>query len=636
MRIKLSPSVLILYLVALLPLGLLGQIDVTQLKKTYGKGEVTLKKRIKIAFEYQEKSDTYHAIVSHQYEKLYIEKNRANGLIQIPFNIYQEINMEKARYFKLDDTGEKTLIENVKVKFADTKDYFIENIFYNDLKVKQFQCNLDLPENYALSYSYEVIYKDLKFLSSFYFQQANEAVDDFEISIRKNANVSTALYEFNHDDRITKSEDDNYIKYRGKGLTRFQRKSNSVKGNYYLPHIILSVKSIKTPKRKEDVLSSTANIYKWYNSLIKTLRPDEAYMQQLVAPLIKQGSTDQAKISAIFKWVQNNVQYVAFEDGLAGFKPEAAKTVAKNKYGDCKGMANLLVGMLKAAGFEASHAWIGTRSKNYSYAIPSLSVDNHMICALDFEGKRYFLDATDKSASWDIPPPHLADKEVLTGKGENYEIEKIETSLPAENNISIAGRLDLKSSIPKVNLDIQLKGHFRKRYLAYMQYWPAANLKDVPYFLVKDYLQGIKVDNISSIQLNPDRVSFKISGTYLNFAKNRESVTVFPFLNLLNFKVLEADDVPTYIDFPYSVDVDLTVDENFTGKKEIILEPSKVGKENYYVDFSFDQSGGKYVVRQKVFINVLNSPLGDAKEWNEFISTAKSFNNYPIIYALGQ
>ncbi|MEI9945444.1 MAG: transglutaminase-like domain-containing protein [Chitinophagaceae bacterium] len=91
-----------------------------------------------------------------------------------------------------------------------------------------------------------------------------------------------------------------------------------------------------------------------------------------------------------FNWVQHNIRYIAFEDGIAGFKPAKANDVLNKKYGDCKGMANLTRGLLQALGFDARLCWIGTNYIAYDYSTPSMAVDNHMICALIYNGKKIF------------------------------------------------------------------------------------------------------------------------------------------------------------------------------------------------------------------------------------------------------
>src|SRR4029078_9703939 len=135
--------------------------------------------------------------------------------------------------------------------------------------------------------------------------------------------------------------------------------------------------------------------------------------------------TDIEKVESIFYWVQDNVRYIAFENGIIGFKPDAAQNVFKNKYGDCKGKANLLKEMLKLAGFDARLTWIGTSDLPYDYTLPSLCVDNHMICTVLLNGKKYFLDGTEEHIALNDYAQRIQGKQVLIEDGKNFILEKI-------------------------------------------------------------------------------------------------------------------------------------------------------------------------------------------------------------------
>ena len=62
-------------------------------------------------------------------------------------------------------------------------------------------------------------------------------------------------------------------------------------------------------------------LYSWYNYLYKKSvnKPDE--LKAKVTELTKGKTTDIEKVKSIFYWVQDNIRYIAFEDGLAGFIP---------------------------------------------------------------------------------------------------------------------------------------------------------------------------------------------------------------------------------------------------------------------------------------------------------------------------
>lgn len=617
-------------LFVLLSFNLVGQIVVPEYVSKFGKGPITLKNKVNVSFLFDETSQSYHAKIKHRYDKLYTNNKDKNGLVQVPFNDFQSLKLEKARYFKLDTLGKKRLIENVKVKYSDVKDFFVENIFYSDLKVKQFKCAVDLPKEYVISYSYEETYKDLKFLNSLFFQSSNEAVENVEISIKKDPNVDLSIHEFNLK-KITKTEDLDYIKYTGKNLNRYKTLASSVSGSYYLPHIIISTKEITVNNKKIEVLKSTDNIYSWYNSLINELQPNKELISNLSIKITKNSTTDIEKIEAIFKWVQNNIQYIAFENGIAGFKPSEAHEVASSKYGDCKGMANLLVQLLKSQNFDAQYAWIGTRNRNYTYKTPSLVVDNHMICALNFENKTFFLDGTSKSALWDTPPAHLEGKEVLISNGDNYTIQTIKISNFKDNIININGSIDIKNPKANINLSIELKGHFRREFISYTQYAPLKKNKYMPYYFLYDYIEGIVIEKITEPVISENSITFKISGKYTNTAINSSSKIVFPFLDVFTYNQINESNPPIYIKYPQNINVELQVINGNRTPKET-YKKQKIGNENYSAEYFTQSIGNKFTVNQKLKLNILNTSAVENNSWNTFANQIKAYNNYPLTY----
>jgi len=616
-------------LFVLLNTNLIGQIDIDDYQKKFGDGTICLKKKINISFVYNETTKEYFAKASHKYENLYLNNDNSKGLIQVPFNDFQKLNLEKARYYKLDSIGNKKLIENVKVKYADVKDYYINNIFYSDLKVKQFQCSVDLTKNNVLNYAYSIRYNDLKFLNSFYFQDLDEAVEEVEISIKKDPNILFSVFEFNLDE-ISKKEDENYITYKGKNLKRYKPLKTSVNRNYYLPHIIVSVAEVKTKKSSKQILKTTDDLYAWYKSLIDELNPNKETLKKLAQSIIEGETNDSKKIQKIFKWVQNNIQYVAFENGIAGFKPSEAHEVASLKYGDCKGMANLLVNLLKTQGFDARHAWIGTRANNYNYTIPSLVVDNHMICGLKFNDQNYYLDATSKSASWNKTPSHLEGKQVLVSGNDTSSIETIEKSKPVDNALNISGKIDLNKQIPEINLNIKLTGNFYNDYFSEVTYASSKSKDYIPYYFLIDYLDGIKVKSISLVNSTNNSVTFKLSGTYNNIAFGTKKI-IFPFLDLLAYPRISEQNPPNYIDYPQLINSEIEVINSGKLPKEN-YSVQAIGNKNCNATYSTENSNGRSTIKQKISINLLNSSLEENDSWNSFFDQVNAFNNLPLTY----
>ncbi len=77
-------------------------------------------------------------------------------------------------------------------------------------------------------------------------------------------------------------------------------------------------------------------------------------------------------------------------------------------------MASIISFMLKQAGIPSYLCWIGTRDLPYSYHdIPLPSVDNHMIAAVNRNGKWIFLDGTAQHLRYGMPSGFIQGKETM-------------------------------------------------------------------------------------------------------------------------------------------------------------------------------------------------------------------------------
>ena len=200
----------------------------------------------------------------------------------------------------------------------------------------------------------------------------------------------------------------------------------------------------------------------------------------------------------------------------------------------------------------------------------------------------------------------------------------------------MSGKLDLRSKDPKLNIDVELSGYFLKKYFAYKKYLSGVDKKHALYYIISRYLGGVRIDNISIPKTKGENIIFNVTGFYLNFAKNKTSVTVFPFFNILDHQYLDRRDAAIYIDFPYSIDVNIDIEENYGSSRKLLFEPKRIGNDSYYADYVFKNVGDKYSVQQNLSVNILTSPLENHADWNTFIKEVKSLENYPIIYELAK
>ncbi len=180
-------------------------------------------------------------------------------------------------------------------------------------------------------------------------------------------------------------------------LKAFKSESNSLGRLYNDPHIIVATKDYTIDGGSKKVIASVDDLYGWYFSLVKQVQNDQAPFADEVKRLTATAKTPEEKIRAIYYWVQDNIKYIAFEDGIADSDRKQLTRVYTNRFGDCKGMANLTKEMLKVAGFDARLTWIGTNRIPYTHdsAFTRRRQPYDLHRQLD-DGKQYVLDPTEK------------------------------------------------------------------------------------------------------------------------------------------------------------------------------------------------------------------------------------------------
>jgi transglutaminase-like putative cysteine protease len=402
--------------------------------------DIALAKKYQTLFE-----NSVAAAISHD-TKIEFRLNKKNMQPQVVeeenirmISLRPKSNSSRVKFY--DDSSEIVYASssNKKGKKINVKsicgNYESGSVFYSDAKVCSYEMsfvNLGEIKNFKIQKNTN----DVKYFTSVYLTDIYPA-GQRKISFHIPDWMQVELKEFNFRgyevEKNTSRDDKNsttIYEYTVKNIGAFQNESYEKGPSFTYPHILVLAKSFTYQGQKQTLLSSVDDLYKWYASLVVTVKNDKAVLEQKVKELTQGKKTDEEKIRAVYYWVQDNIRYIAFEDGIAGFKPEAAHVVYNNKYGDCKGMANLTKEMLKIAGYDARLTWIGTNRIAYNYSIPTLAVDNHMICTVLLNGKKIYLDGTEKFVSLHENAERIQGRQVLIENGEKFLLD----SIPVANN----------------------------------------------------------------------------------------------------------------------------------------------------------------------------------------------------------
>ncbi|MFH1202380.1 MAG: DUF3857 domain-containing protein, partial [Candidatus Omnitrophota bacterium] len=179
---------------------------------------------------------------------------------------------------------------------------------------------------------------------------------------------------------------------------------------------------------------SWQEIYNWWWKLAQGKIKADSAIKDKVRELTGNKDSQEEKARAIYNFCAQKIRYVAVEYGQAGYEPHQAEDIFRNKYGDCKDQAILLVTMLKEAGFWACPVLIATKEYyNLTEDFPAV-LFNHCIAALSFKGQTIFLDPTAQTCPFGDLPVDDQGRKVLLFQESGYKIQDT-PNYPARHNL---------------------------------------------------------------------------------------------------------------------------------------------------------------------------------------------------------
>jgi transglutaminase-like putative cysteine protease len=377
--------------------------------------------------------------------------------------------------FEHDDYTSFFILGDNTTYMADSKEYFSskeevkkieayslvpEGGKYKELSVNKFTKTSEMgdgvffDDQYAYSYTFPSVVKGVKTVSHaqsvssdcympivFYFGRSLP-VEDSRITITCPREVKLITQLFGYDTTQVKHE----VITKG-NLTIHTWQASMPKSylhdalapsvQHYTPHLVVNVDSYVSNGTVTHVMGNTADLYRHNYSKIENVNQSIVpEIQQLADSITSSCATSRDKVKAIYRWVQQNIKYVAIEDGENGMVPREANLVLQRRYGDCKDKSSILVSLMKAVHLNASMVWVGTRDLPYSYKTsPSILVDNHMIaCWWDENNQPVLLDGTSLYHSVGEIPAFIQGKECLIEKGkDDFMVYTIPVAPPKAN-----------------------------------------------------------------------------------------------------------------------------------------------------------------------------------------------------------
>ncbi len=414
-----------------------------------------------------------NGVVIEQKQNVEISVNE-NGLLDIVAHVYEETQhlSENANMYSKQSIGysntfteifdieaysliptDRNKFKKIKVKDFVTSDSRSAGIFYDDQKKISYLFPA-LKEGSKSVISYSKKYKEPRLWGYFMFS-SYFPVEKSIYTVKAHESIKLNYHKYGIDDdkvnfTIEKKGKYNIYKWSVSNINKIKLSRGADGVLHTAPHLIIYVDSYIFNGEVHSVLGNVKDLHAWYQNFLEGIDDeDNEEIKLTVDNLIEDKLTELEKVESIYDWVQQNIKYIAIEDGLGGFRPRTSNTVFTRRYGDCKDMSNLIHKMLNLADIPSNLAWIGTTAIPYSHKeVPTPMADNHMICTYVNNDKYYFLDATDQYNTLGIPTTHIQGREALINKGSNdFELVNVPIVSSERNMIMDSVFLKIEENI---------------------------------------------------------------------------------------------------------------------------------------------------------------------------------------------
>lgn len=521
--------------------------------------------------------------------------------------------------------------------------YQRENIFFSDAKL----CYFDIPfqrKGIEATVSMSKLYKDIRRFNCLFVAEPYY-VNSKTIKIIIPDWINVDVFAKNMSSNIKKEVVRNDAKktttyvFHIKDQLEFVNETNSLGYKHSYPYITVIPRKAVIKNDTIEYFETVGHLYKWYKEHISLLNNDQNIVKDKAEEIISKTNSEEERIRELCKWVQQNIRYVAFEDGLSAFKPDDAHEVIAKRYGDCKGKANLLKSLLVSVGFDARLVWVAMRtdnSENLNVDEPTLFA-NHMICALFWNDTTYYIDPTLTSLSFGEVPEYLQGQKVFIENNENYIIADIPESSFQNNIDSLNIYCSIDNGVLKGEGCRYFKGESKHYIIDAIKSLREADRKNI----IGDFLKNKQSqDSISDVVL-AGLDSF-LPEIFINYtASIKSNINVFgnqmyidlDFCKDYQNSKIDIDKRKTGIKFPYkdyvvrvskfSIPDGYTV-EQFPKKVEII-------RDKYSFILSYKQEENMIIYNKEISIFDPILEKEEFKQWNYDIDMLRKAYNELIV-----
>lgn len=361
--------------------------------------------------------------------------------------------------------GEK--YKKVNITTIKDMDYTKGVSFYDGSRAKKFYFE-GLGEKVITETKYRYRYEDPSFLGSFFFKRGVPCLQSIcRFVVDKDIEIGYKFFGDTTGIQFESSVRGNETIYTWelKNAPELREYGDAVSSRHNEPHLFVYIKSYKAKKEYIHMYNDVATLYKHEFLYIENINKKAPLpgLKSVVDSIVQASSSESQIAKGVYSWVQQNLKYVAFENGYGGVIPREANDVFSKKYGDCKDFASIITNMLSIANIKAYMVWIGTRDLPYRYEeLPLGYSSNHMIAATYQNNEWVFLDGTSKHSQYGVPSTFIQGKEGLISITPDSFLVVTVPTMPAsysQSKLDVMMKLDVDKHLLTGTSKLRLNGY---------------------------------------------------------------------------------------------------------------------------------------------------------------------------------
>ena len=328
--------------------------------------------------------------------------------------------------------------------------------------------------------------------------------------------------------------------------------------------------------------------------------------------------SNREKIARLYQYLYDNTRYVSIQLGIGGYQPATAEEVYTKGFGDCKGLSNYMVSLLREAGIPAIYAAISTQHADLLTDFPNLNQLDHVIVGVPMEKDTLWLECTNARYPLGYLHEDIAGHQALLITSQGGKIVRLPNYADTENlqkskveiNVSSNGMADIVINMEKTNRQYE-------NYLPLMSMSDTDRQKNILRYLYLPAAQ-VKSCNLEEDKKQPIiRTTIDATCKYANTTGNRLFIPINP-LKAGNGDISNSEDrqSPFCLSFGYQDEEDITILLPEGYKIESLPTDKEIETKFSSLKFTITQKGNQVHALYRIIMHCGTFP---AKDYQDFV-----------------